>query len=89
MLERERLIEIVIAIPAVATMIVAMTYIGSTYETGSGDLGGQGGEMLVGAIIGFIFLMVAVGVALAFLTNDPTDGLEDDSASSDAETETA
>ncbi len=77
MLERERLIEIAVAVPVVALMIVAMTMIGSTYETSAGDLGPEGGEMLVYAIIGFVFLMVAVGVVLAFLTTDPEDGLED------------
>jgi len=77
MLERERLIEIAVAVPVVAVMIAAMAMIGANYETGAGDLGPEGGEMFVYAIIGFIFLMVAVGVALAFLTTDPEDGLED------------
>jgi hypothetical protein len=85
MLERERLIEIVAAVTAVLLMLGAMIFVGTEYGGVDGTLSPEGGEMLIGVIIGFIFLLTAVGIGLAFLLNDPEDGLEDD----DAETESA
>ncbi|MFC7232433.1 hypothetical protein ACFQMM_15470 [Saliphagus sp. GCM10025308] len=72
MLERERLIEIGIAIPMVAIMIGAMMVVGENYKT-NGTLTPEGGQLLVGTIIGFVVLMLAVGIALAYVTNDSTD----------------
>ena len=76
MLERERLIEIAVAVPVVALMIGAMMMIGSNHAA-NGALSAEGGQLLLGSIVGFIALMFVVGVVLAFLTNDPEDGLED------------
>ncbi|TYL39549.1 hypothetical protein CV102_04440 [Natronococcus pandeyae] len=76
MLERERLIEIAVAVTSVLLMLGTMIVIGSEYRTADGTLSPEGGEMLVGVIIGFIFLLTAVGIGLAYLLNDPEDGLE-------------
>ncbi|MFP8957822.1 hypothetical protein ACLI4Y_13940 [Natrialbaceae archaeon A-CW3] len=83
MLERERLIEIAIAIPVVALMIGAMMTIGERYAT-NGDLTAEGGQALVGAVIGFVVLMFLVGIVLAYLTNGPEDGLETEDSSENA-----
>ena len=80
MLERERIIEIVVAVTSVLIMIGAMVWIGLTYGNGEGVLTEEGGTVLVAAIIGFIILLTIVGVALAFVLNDPEDGLETQSA---------
>ncbi|MCU4752976.1 hypothetical protein OB919_13485 [Halobacteria archaeon AArc-curdl1] len=79
MLERERLIEIAIALPVVLMMIGAMMLIGENYTTND-TLTAEGGEVLVGAIIGFIFLMLAVGFVLAYVTAD-----EDEEPSSEGD----
>ncbi|GAB3041877.1 DUF7472 family protein [Natronobiforma cellulositropha] len=85
MLERERIIEIVAAVCAVLIMLAAMYWIGVTYSDANASvLDAEGGEMLVGAIVGFIFLMTAMGVGLAYTLNDPEDGLETDEAETDA-----
>jgi hypothetical protein len=85
MLERERLIEIVVAVTAVFLMLGAMIFVGSEYGGVDGTLSPEGGEMLIGVIVGFIFLLTAVGIGLAFLLNDAEDGLDDD----DPETKSA
>ncbi len=64
-IERERVIEIVGAVGAVALMIATMVFVGSTYAT-EGALTEQGGIMLVGSVIFFILLMAGVGVLLAY-----------------------
>ncbi|MCL9812354.1 DUF7472 family protein [Natranaeroarchaeum aerophilus] len=64
-LERERVIEIVAAVGAVAVMIATMMWVGSTYAT-DGALTDDGGMLLVGSVIFFILLMAAVGVVLAY-----------------------
>ena len=77
MLERERIIEIIAAVSAVLIMLGAMYWIGITYSDGNASvLDAEGGEMLVGVIIAFIFLLTAVGIGLAFVLNDPEDDLE-------------
>ncbi|GAB7019166.1 hypothetical protein [Halostagnicola sp. A-GB9-2] len=78
MLERERIIEIIVAVFSVAVMIGTMVHIGSTYSGTNNALSPEGGEMLVAAIVGFVFLLVAVGIVLAYVLNDPEDGLEDE-----------
>ena len=70
MLERDRIIEIVVAVLVVFTMIGAMVYIGSI-DGDDSTLTPEGGEMLVLAIVGFIFLVTLVGVVLAYMMNDP------------------
>ncbi len=76
MLERDRIVEIVAAVGAVGAMIAAMYWIGTTYGNGGG-LGADGGQLLVGAIVGFVLLLTAIGIGLAYALNDPEDGLDD------------
>ena len=83
-LERDRLIEIIVAVSSVILMLGTMYWIGLSYGIENG-LSAEGGQMLVGVIVGFILLLTAVGVGLAFVLNDPEDGLED--ADGDAETD--
>ncbi|MWV41713.1 hypothetical protein [Natrialba sp. INN-245] len=85
MLDREQLIEIVVSVSSIVVMLGAMIYIGTEYGTDTGVLQPDGAELLVWTIVGFIFLLTAVGIALAFVLNDPEDGLEDD----DADTQSA
>lgn len=85
MLERERIIEIVVAISAVLLMLGAMIGIGSQYTADGETMSAEGGELLVIAIVGFILLLTAVGFALAFLLNDPEDGLETEDDDPDAQ----
>ena len=78
MLARERIIEIIVAVTTVLLMIGVMIGIGTTYGGADGAFSPEGGEMIVGAIVGFIFLLTAVGVGLAYALNDPDDGIEVD-----------
>ncbi|RQG89138.1 hypothetical protein EA462_12260 [Natrarchaeobius halalkaliphilus] len=78
MLDRERVIEIIVAVSAVLVMLGVMFYIGVTYGGENSVLSPDGAEMLVGAIVGFILLLTAVGIGLAFVLNEPGDGLEDE-----------
>ena len=78
MVERESLIEIVVSVGAVLLMLAAMFGIGSSYGAPNSTLSPQGGQMLVAVIVGFILLMTAVGVALAYLLNESENGLEAD-----------
>ncbi|THE66739.1 hypothetical protein D8Y22_01035 [Salinadaptatus halalkaliphilus] len=83
MLERERLIEIVVAVSVVVIMLGTMIAIGSTYSASDDSvLTPDGAEMLVGAIIGFIILLTGVGIGLAYILNEPGDGLEEDAEAS-------
>ena len=71
MLERERIIEIVVAVSAVFLMLGVMIGIGLNYGGADSTLSPAGGELLVGAIVGFILLLTLIGVGLAFALNDP------------------
>ncbi|WIV67810.1 DUF7472 family protein [Natrialbaceae archaeon AArc-T1-2] len=75
--DREQLTEIVVAVGSVFLMIGVMIVIGTNYGTNAG-LTEEGGTALVGAIVGFILLLTVVGVGLAFVLNDPEDGIEED-----------
>ncbi len=76
MLDREQFIEIGVSIAAVALMVAAMLGVASTYGTGDSTLSVEGGWMLVWVIVGFIVLLTAIGIGLAYMLNDPDDGLE-------------
>ncbi|MDS0476316.1 hypothetical protein [Natrinema sp. 1APR25-10V2] len=76
MLDREQLIEIGVSIAAVALMVAAMLGVASTYGTADSTLSVAGGWMLVWVIVGFIVLLTAIGIGLAYMLNDPDDGLE-------------
>ncbi len=85
MVEREQVIEIGVAVAAVAVMLAAMLTIGSTYGARTVRSHPRV-QMLVGVIVGFIFLMTAVGVGLAYTLNDPEDDLDaDDDENGDAQ----
>lgn len=68
-MERERLIEIVVSVTAVGIMFGLLYFIGAEYTDGN-TLSTTGGELLVYAIIAFIFLMSAVGVVLAYTVSE-------------------
>lgn len=87
MLEREQLIEIVVAVGAVFLMLGAMIAVGSSYGAENSTLSPEGGQMLVAVIGVFILLMTGVGILLAYLINDPENGLEanDDDDDADAQ----
>ncbi|WP_049928808.1 DUF7472 family protein [Halopiger goleimassiliensis] len=78
MLDREQIIQIVVAVTAVFAMLGTMYVIGTTYGGDTGTLSSDGAELLVGAIVGFIFLLTAAGLVLAYVMNEPGEGLEDD-----------
>ncbi|OAQ52979.1 hypothetical protein HTG_09115 [Natrinema mahii] len=80
---REQLIEIVSAVGAVLLVLATMIAIGSSHTADNGSLTPEGAQLLVAAIIGFILLLTAVGIGLAYTLNDGGDGLE---ADDDAET---
>lgn len=71
MLEREQLIEIVVAVSVVLLMLGAMIGIGTNYGGADSSLSPEGGQLLVGTIVGFIVLLTIVGVGLAFALNEP------------------
>lgn len=83
MLEREQLIEIGVAVGSVLLMLGVMVWIGLAYS-GENGLSEEGGHMLIGAIVGFILLLTAVGIGLAIVLNEPEDGLEGDDAETEA-----
>jgi hypothetical protein len=83
MLERERIIEIVVAVAAVFLMLGAMVAIGASYGAENSTLSPEGGQMLVGVIIGFVLLMTAIGVGLAYVLNQ-SDDLESDADAKNA-----
>ena len=78
MLDRDQIIEIVVAVSSVFLMLGAMLYIGSEYGGANDVLTTEGAELLVGAIVGFILLLTAVGFVLAYVMNEPADGLDSD-----------
>ncbi len=80
MIAREQLIEIIVAVGTVFLMVGVLIGIGTTYGGAEGAFSTEGGEMLVGAIVGFIFLLTAVGIGLAYALNDPEEVETDDDA---------
>ncbi len=78
MLERERIIEIIVAVSSVFLMLGIMMSIGTNYGDSGATLSTEGGELLVAAIIGFILLLTVVGIGLAFALNPSEDGAESD-----------
>ena len=69
MLERSRIVEIVVAVSTVVVMIAVMAVIGHSYSE-NGYLSMEGAQLLVGAIVGFVLLSTAIGVGLAFALDD-------------------
>ncbi|ELY88364.1 DUF7472 family protein [Natrialba taiwanensis] len=74
MLEREKLIELVVAVSTVLLLLGAMVAIGVTYGGDDGVLTPDGARLLVGAIVGFILLVTSAGFGVAYALNDPEDG---------------
>lgn len=85
-LGRDQLIEIAVASSTVFLMIGMIYWVGNSYSVENG-ISAEGGQVLVGVIVGFILLLTAIGIGLAYALNDPEDGLEDES-DTEAETET-
>ncbi|SDR27578.1 DUF7472 family protein [Natronobacterium texcoconense] len=78
MLERKQIIEIAVAVSSVLLMIGAMIGIGMMHGGDDSILTPEGAELLVWAIVGFVLLLTIVGIGLAFLLNEPGEGLEDE-----------
>ena len=77
MLERDRIIEAVAAVAVVLAMLATMAWIGFSYGSDSA-LGDEGVDLMIATIVGFILLVTALGVALAFVLSDPTPPDADD-----------
>ena len=63
-IEREQKIEIGVSIGGLAVVIGAMMAVGASYSA-DGGLTAQGGQLLIGTIVGFILLMAVTGYLLA------------------------
>jgi hypothetical protein len=62
-MDRDAVVEAVVAFVGVATLAAIILYIGNTYN--DGGLSGDGGVALVGAIAFFIVFMSAIGIGLS------------------------
>lgn len=62
-MDRDAVVEVIIALFGVAVLAASIVYIGSTY--GNGNITPEGGIMLVGAVAFFIVLMSIIGVFLS------------------------
>jgi hypothetical protein len=62
-MDRETKLEIGVGVVGVGGFILALVLIGIQY--GDGGLGEQGGIALIGAFVGFIFAMTALGYWLS------------------------
>lgn len=62
-MDRDTVVEVIIALFGVAVLAGSIIYIGGTY--GNGNITSEGGIMLVGAIAFFIVLMSIIGVFLS------------------------
>ncbi|WP_254858227.1 DUF7472 family protein [Natronomonas gomsonensis] len=62
-MDRDAVVEAIVAFVGVATLVAIILYIGNTYN--DGGLSGDGGVALVGAIAFFIVFMSVIGVGLS------------------------
>lgn len=62
-MDRDAVVEVIIALLGVAVLAGSIIYIGSAY--GNGTIASEGGIMLVGAIAFFIVLMSIIGIFLS------------------------
>ena len=83
-LERERILEIAVAVPGVLLFIGVIVYVGMEYNDGT--LSSDGALALVGVIAAFIVVMSIVGIGLAYLKN-PANGEHASESDSERETE--
>ena len=67
MIERDRLIEILVSVTVVGVFVGLLIFIGSVYN--DDGFGPEGGLALMGAIIAFIVVMTIVGIGLAYQLN--------------------
>ena len=65
-MDRTDWIELFVSVAAVLVMLTVMVVIGLTYGGTEGVLTADGGFVLAGAVMFFVFFMVAVGYALAY-----------------------
>lgn len=63
--DREMIVEAVAATLPVATMIVAFVVIGTQYGAPDGGLTPAGGQAMVATFVLFVFMMLAIGLALS------------------------
>lgn len=86
-LERERILEIAVAVPGVLLFIALMTVLGMEFNQGGFDQ--TGGLAFVGAIALFIVVMSTVGLLLARAKNpvEGDDAIDGDNEDDAAETE--
>lgn len=75
-MDRTDWIELAVSVGAVLVMLTVMVVIGMTYGGAQGVLTADGGLVLAGAVMFFVFFMVAVGYGLAYFLK--TDENEDD-----------
>lgn len=81
--ERERIIEAGAAVAVVVLMLATMVVIGFTHGDDA-TLGVGGSQLMIGTIVGFIVVVTAVGVALAYVVSDPTPADEDGESEAEA-----
>ena len=62
-MDRETILEIVVGAVGVGGFILALVLIGMQY--GDDGLSGQGGTVLIGAIVGFVVVMTTLGYWLS------------------------
>ena len=66
-IERGRLIEIVVSVTAVGLFVLLLLAIGVQYN--QEQMSPEGGLVLIGAIVAFIFVMGLIGIGLAYTLN--------------------
>jgi preprotein translocase subunit SecG len=74
-MDREDWIELVVAVGSVIVMLAVMIVVGMTYGNGQGVFtSSEGGLVLAGAILFFVFFMTAIGYGLAYFLKDDENG---------------
>jgi len=73
-MDRQDRIEVVVSIAAVLVMLAVMVVVGLAYGNDQGVLTAEGGVVLAGAVLFFVFFMTVVGYALAYLLKDDENG---------------
>lgn len=64
-MDRDAVVEAVVAFVGVATLVSIIIFIGTTYAQSNAGLSEEGGLALVGAIAFFVVFMSALGIGLS------------------------